>query len=238
MKKTWFFDLDNTLHNASHAIFKSMDARINHFVEGRLKIDSQLADQLRHQYWVRYGSTLQGLVKHHGVTGPEYFAGTHNFDVRPLLKFERGLSHRIWRIRGKKVLLTNAPLLYSKSVMIALDLEHRFDAHIALDHMQFYGVYAPKPSRRMLLRILARRKIRPCDAVLIEDSAINLKAAKAIGMKTVLVRGFTRYAARQTEAYVPPHSSLNFGRPAYVDCCVHSVAQLHRIHWLNHPQYG
>lgn len=229
MKKTWFFDLDNTLHNASHAVFQFMDGQINRFVEVRLKVDSHQADRLRREYWMRYGSTLQGLIKHHGITAPEYFASTHCFDVRPLLKFERGLVPRVLRIRGKKVLLTNAPHVYSKSVMLALDLEHRFDAHIALDHMQFYGVYAPKPSRRMLLRILAKRKIRPANAILVEDSPINLKAAKAIGMKTVLVRGFTRYAVRKKGSYLSPHSAPNFGRPFYVDYCVHSVGQLHRI---------
>jgi putative hydrolase of the HAD superfamily len=47
MTLTWFFDLDNTLHNASHAIFKTLDARINSFIMQRLNVSAQQADRLR-----------------------------------------------------------------------------------------------------------------------------------------------------------------------------------------------
>jgi putative hydrolase of the HAD superfamily len=235
---TWFFDLDNTLHNASHAIFKTLDERITTFIQQRLGVTQAAANALRLAHWTRYGATLLGLAKHHGISGPEYFAGTHAFDVRPLLQFERGLARRVLRVRGRKILLTNAPLMYAKPVMVELDLQRRFDAHIAIDHMRINGQYVPKPSRRMLRRVLAQRGIAPRNAILVEDSAVNLKAAKAIGMKTVLVRGYTRAAAKRGDNVVPVHASVKAGRAPYVDCCVHSVAQLHRIHWLNQTHHG
>jgi putative hydrolase of the HAD superfamily len=115
--------------------------------------------------------------------------------------------------------------------MIALDLEHRFDAHLSIDHMRVFGQYAPKPSKRMLRQVLARQRVRPRDAILVEDSALNLKAAKAIGMRTVLVRGYTRAAVG---GYLPAHVQIKSGRASYVDCLVHSIAQLQRVHWLRH----
>jgi putative hydrolase of the HAD superfamily len=232
MPKTWFFDLDNTLHDASHAIFGSLDHRINTFVMQRLQMPQEEANRVRLTYWRKYGATLLGLAKHHGVTGPEYFVGTHSFDPRPLMRFEAGLAAKLLKVRGRKVLVTNAPAIYSHQVMAHLGLARGFHAHVAVDHMTINGIYHPKPSMRMLRRLLVKHRVRAADAVLVEDSVENLKAAKRVGMKTVLVAGFTREAMRRKGAKLggnlPFGSSLQAGRPPYVDCLVHSVRALPR----------
>jgi len=40
----WFFDLDNTLHDASHAIFRAIDSRMTAYVERHLQVDPIEAD--------------------------------------------------------------------------------------------------------------------------------------------------------------------------------------------------
>jgi putative hydrolase of the HAD superfamily len=53
----------------------------------------------------------------------------------------------------------------------------------------------------MLRSMLARERIRPSSAVLIEDTAHNLKSARGLGLRTVLI---TRHGgkARRTGSYV------------------------------------
>jgi len=46
--------------------------------------------------------------------------------------------------------------------------------------MRIHGSFRPKPSRLMLRTMLARERTRGADAVLIEDSARNLKAARGL----------------------------------------------------------
>jgi putative hydrolase of the HAD superfamily len=177
---------------------------------------------------------LLGLAKHHDVKGQDYFVGTHSFDPRPLMHFEAGLAKKLLSVRGKKVLITNAPAIYSHQVIAHLKLARSFQAHIAIDHMTIHGVYHPKPSKRLLRRLLAKYRLRASHTVLVEDSAINLKAAKQVGMRTVLVNGYTRQAARQrfakVGANIPFGVRTMHGRPPYVDCLVHSVRSLSRTH--------
>ena len=63
----WFFDLDNTLHDASHAAFGATNRAMTEYIVEHLGIDFDAASALRQHYWHHYGATLLGLVRHHGV---------------------------------------------------------------------------------------------------------------------------------------------------------------------------
>jgi putative hydrolase of the HAD superfamily len=52
-KPIWLFDLDNTLHNASHAIFPAINANMNAFMarvlgDGDTPADAATVDAARH----------------------------------------------------------------------------------------------------------------------------------------------------------------------------------------------
>jgi putative hydrolase of the HAD superfamily len=116
----WFFDLDNTLHDASHAIFRAIDSRMTAYVERHLRVDRAEADRIRRHYWLRYGATMLGLVRHHDVDPHHFLRETHDFEVVELLRAERGLARLFARLPGRKVLLTNAPDRYARAVVRAL----------------------------------------------------------------------------------------------------------------------
>lgn len=65
----WLFDLDNTLHNASFAIFPEISANMNAFLSvymkknGDVRLSTEAANQLRIEYWKRFGATLLGISK-------------------------------------------------------------------------------------------------------------------------------------------------------------------------------
>lgn len=223
-RKVWLFDLDNTLHNASQAIFPAINRNMNAFIAELLGNGGEPADQatvnaLRQQYYVRYGVTMLGLVRHHGVKAEAFLQQAHRFDdLAGMIRAERGLARLLRRLPGKKILLTNAPLHYSQQVMRHLGLQRQFCQHIAVEHMKVHGHLKPKPSRSYLRRLLARQRWRARDCILVEDSLENLRAARSEGLRTVWVNAYLPPAMRNG---LPPR-----GRSGWVDLRLPSVGGL------------
>jgi putative hydrolase of the HAD superfamily len=238
---TWLFDLDNTLHNASHAIFPAINANMNAYIarilgDGGSPADPETVNAARLAYWQRYGATLLGMVKHHQVRPEDFLREAHRFDdLAAMIRAERGLGRLLKRLPGRKILLTNAPRRYSHDVMRHLGLRRHFARHIPIESMIVHRQLRPKPSRLMLRKLLAREKVAARRCILVEDTADTLKAAKSLGLRTVWV---TRYLAaspnlqHRTGTLAPAKPRLT-KRPAWVDVKVKSVRQipdhLHRL---------
>ena len=227
----WLFDLDNTLHNASHAIFPAITANMNRYIakvlgDGVTPASADVVDTLRNHYWKRYGATLTGMVRHHAVRADDFLRETHQMgDLAALIRAERGLGQLLRRLPGRKILFTNAPHVYSRDVLRHLGLQRHFSQHIAIEAMQVHRQLRPKPSALMLRRLLRRQGLAACRCILVEDTLANLKSANALGMRTVWV---TQYLASAADGLA---RALN--RPAYVDVKVKSVRHLPaRLHGL------
>jgi putative hydrolase of the HAD superfamily len=218
----WLFDLDNTLHNASHAIFPAIHDNMNAFMartlgSGGVDADAATVNAARETYWRRYGATLLGLVKHHQVRPEDFLREAHRFDdLLGMIRAERGLISLLKRLPGRKILLTNAPLRYSGDVLRHLRLQRHFGKHISIESMHVHRQLRPKPSRHLLRQLLAREKVAARRCVLVDDTVGTLKAAKWVGMRTAWV---TQYLADQSNV---------IKRPKYVDVKVKSVRQLAR----------
>jgi putative hydrolase of the HAD superfamily len=208
----WFFDLDNTLHDASHAIFGAIDARMSAYVARHLAVDAVEASRLRQAYWRRYGATLLGLVRHHAIDASDFLRETHDFDVARMVRAESNLSQLFRRLPGRKVLLTNAPQVYSARVIKALALDRHFGARYTIERMRVHGTYRPKPSRLMFRAMRARERAGRGRAVLVEDSLVNLKAARSQGFRTVLLTLHgTPFASGLGRGARPPYVGLRIG---------------------------
>jgi len=228
----WLFDLDNTLHDASHAIFPAINANMNAYMAHVLgtreaPADAAIVNAARLAYWKRYGATLLGMVRHHQVRAEDFLREAHRFDdLAAMIRAERGLGKLLRRLPGRKVLLTNAPQRYSQQVLRHLGLHRHFARHIAIESMQVHRQLRPKPSKQLLRKVVARERVPACRCILVEDTAVNLKAAKTLGMRTVWV---TRYLAASPQMRQPapgPAAPKFARRPAYVDVKVQSVRQL------------
>lgn len=231
-KPIWLFDLDNTLHNASHAIFPAINANMNAFIakvlgDGDTPADPDTVNAARLAYWKRYGATLLGMVRHHQVRMDDFLREAHRFDDLPsMIRAERGLGQLLRRLPGRKILLTNAPRRYSHDVMRHLGLHRHFAKHIAIEAMHVHRQLRPKPSRHLLRKLVAKERIAPGRCVLVEDSVDTLKAAKAIGMRTVWITQYltTSPNLRQLAGNRPLPRFTK--RPIYVDVKVQSVMEL------------
>ncbi|GAC1408582.1 MAG: pyrimidine 5'-nucleotidase [Burkholderiaceae bacterium] len=234
MRPTWFFDLDNTLHNASHQVFPAINANMNAYIAGVLgkagvAADSDTVNAVRVAYLRRYGATLLGMVRHHQVRPADFLAAAHRFDDLPgMLRRQRGLARQIARVPGRKILLTNAPQIYSTFVIRHLGIKHQFNHHVAIESMQVHRQLRPKPSKALLRKLLAEHRVAARHCILVEDTLSTLKAAKAIGLRTVWVTGYLHSVVPTDLRGKPPATDVarTRKRPAYVDVKVQSLKQL------------
>ena len=222
--RVWLFDLDNTLHNASHAAFSGINGAMTEYIARELAMTPAEADALRRGYWLRYGATLLGLVRHHGVRAAHFLHHTH---VLPGLE-DAVHSHphdvaALRALRGRKFIVTNAPRAYALRVLGALGIARAFDGVITIEDMRMFGDLRPKPDARMLRRLAARLRVPASRCVLVEDTLVHQKAARSVGMGTVWMQRWARRAARAQPA--PARHPL---RPPYVDRRVTRLRELLR----------
>lgn len=206
MNRIWLFDLDNTLHNASPHIFPHINRSMREYIERHLGLDAQAANRLRQDYWLRYGATLLGLIRHHGTDPHHFLRETHQFpDLQRMIVFEKPLLHTLRRLPGRKIIFSNAPRHYAQAVLRLTGLERHFSAVYAIENLKF----RPKPMLAGFRALLAAERLNPRQCIMVEDSLPNLVSAKKLGMRTVLVSTGSR-------------------RAPYVDVTVRSVLDLPR----------
>lgn len=191
------FDLDNTLYSPDRELFSLIDRRINRYMNEVVGIPLTDVDHLRRSYWQRYGVTMQGLMRHHGVNPEEYLNYVHDIDVSSRLHPDPELRENLAAIQMRKAVFTNSSRDHSERVLNALGLnglfEEIFDIHVAN--------YLPKPSPEPYHAVLDRIGIPASRCIMVEDSLENLRTAKELGMGTILVGDLP--ASPQVDVHIP-----------------------------------
>jgi putative hydrolase of the HAD superfamily len=202
--RVWLFDLDNTLHNATPHIFPHINRSMRQYIERHLDVDTHEASRIRQDYWMRYGATLLGLVRHHGTDPDHFLQATHQFpDLRRMVVFERPVIHALRRLPGRKIIFSNAPRHYAEAILDITGLGACFDAVYSVENLR----YQPKPMLAGFRALLGAERLDPHRCIMVEDSLANLVAAKKLGMKTVWV-------------------STSYRRSPSVDVKIRSVSEL------------
>jgi putative hydrolase of the HAD superfamily len=203
---TWIFDLDNTLHDAAPHILPHINRAMTDYVARHLAVDEARANELRTRYWHRYGATLLGLVRHHGVDPHHFLWHTHQFtELRRMVLRHPALRSMLRRLPGRKIVFSNAPEHYARAVLRILAVAQHFDGIFTIERTRF----RPKPDIGGFRRLLRAYRLHPARCIMVEDSDDNLRTAKRLGMRTVLVGPAGR-------------------RPHWVDVSVRDVAELPR----------
>jgi putative hydrolase of the HAD superfamily len=204
MTKLWLIDLDDTLHDASRHILPWVNRAMTEYVAEHVGVNVDDANGLRQTYWTHYGATLLGLIRHHQVDPAHFLKQTHpsREQLQTWVQPNQLLARRLLQLKGRRVLLTNAPIHYAKVVLKARGLTHCFERIVSIEDMSIGGALKPKPSKPMLHKIIARLGVAPSHCALIEDSAENLRAAKALRLKTYLVHGYRKPQSRKASPYI------------------------------------
>ena len=119
-RRVWIFDLDNTLHDARVHIFPSMHTQIQDYLKRQFGLDDEGAGRMRRDFWLRYGTTLAGLMRHHGTDPRHFLAETHVFpELADMVVRENALKHALARLGGTRLVFSNAPRHYVEEVLRA-----------------------------------------------------------------------------------------------------------------------
>ena len=203
----WIFDLDNTLHDARARIFPSMHEQINAYLKKYYGVDDAGADEMRRRFWLRYGTTLRGLMRHHGEDPRRFLAETHVFpELAEMVVRENALRHALLRLAGTKLVFSNAPRAYVQGVLRTLGLARFFAAVYTIEDTGYRG----KPALHGFHVLLRKHDLDPHRCVFVDDMLENLRAAHRLGMSTVWVSRARR-------------------RVSYVDLRVATITQLPRL---------
>ena len=179
---TWIFDLDNTLYSADSGIFQQVHTLMSKFVSAHLNIDIKKAKELQRKYYRQHGTTLRGLMDNHNVDPDHFLSEVHQLDysiVGPNFKLNRELK----KLKGRKIIYTNANRQHANDILIRLELTNVFDEIFDIKTAN----YIPKPEASPYEQIISDFNIDPITTIMFDDIAKNLVPAKNVGFASVWI---------------------------------------------------
>jgi putative hydrolase of the HAD superfamily len=179
---TWIFDLDNTLYSADSGIFQQVHTLMSKFVSTHLNIDIKKATELQRKYYRQHGTTLRGLMDNHNVDPDHFLSEVHQLDysiVGPNFKLNRELK----KLKGRKIIYTNANRQHANDILIRLELTNMFDEIFDIKTAN----YIPKPEASPYEQIISEFNIDPITTIMFDDIAKNLVPAKNVGFASVWI---------------------------------------------------
>jgi putative hydrolase of the HAD superfamily len=179
---TWVFDLDNTLYPHHVNLWQQVDAKIGEFVSAWLKVPAAEARKIQKDYYLRYGTTMRGMMTEHGVRADNYLAYVHKIDHSPL-EPNPAMGEAITKLTGRKLILTNGSSDHVAAVLARLGLTSHFDGVFDIITAEL----EPKPAPQTYRKFLDLHDVDPTRAAMFEDLARNLVVPHDLGMTTVLV---------------------------------------------------
>ena len=176
------FDLDNTLYRADSGVFAHIDARMTR-IRRRFSGAGATTRRARVQktLYREHGTTLNGLIKLHGIDPEPYLDFVHQIDLSDLQPDAgAGLRHR--KIAGPPLCLHQwlRPPCGAHSGAAGPDPSvPRY-----LGYPRPWAL-CPSPMPAAYRRIVAHGGFAPGTAAMFDDIARNLVEAHALGMTTV-----------------------------------------------------
>ena len=192
---TWIFDLDNTLYPASCRLFDQIDQRIGEFVSRLLSVDAAEARRIQKGYYLKYGTTLRGLMTIHDIAPADFLDYVHDIDHTPV-PCNPALDETLHALPGRKLVFTNGTVMHAEKVLARLGVTHHFGDIFDIVHSD----YIPKPEIGPYRKFVAQTGIDPKRSAMFEDIARNLEVPHQLGMTTVLVTSGDNNDAAQVNA--------------------------------------
>ena len=182
--EVWLFDLDNTLYPPETEFMGLIEQRMTEFVARETGLPRDEALALQKRYLHEHGTTLAGLMAHHGIAPEAFLDEVHDVSLDGLTPGPGPGRGVCARLPGRRLVFTNGDGRHAARVLDKLAIADRFEAvfHIAA------ADYLPKPDPGHLRAHDRRPRHRPArDAAFFEDSEKNLAPAAELGMTTILV---------------------------------------------------
>ena len=180
--KYWIFDLDNTLYSAKTKVFEQVDKKMSKYISDKLNISIDEAKKIQKNYFHKYNTTLNGMIKNHKTDPNEFLEFVHDINIDFLQK-DIELAKEMEKLEGKKIIFTNGSRKHAINVTKRIGIDQYFDDIFDIVDSNF----VPKPAIEPYKKLVEKHKIDPKLCVFVEDIARNLKPAYEMGMKTIWI---------------------------------------------------
>lgn len=181
--EVWIFDLDNTLYPAKCNLFDQVDIRMGSYISDLLSLSREEARAIQKKYFRDHGTTLRGLMLHHGVDPHHFLDYVHDIDYSRV-PADPLLDDALIRLSARKIVFTNGTRRHAERVLDRLGLGRHIEDVFDIADADF----VPKPNVEPYRMMTERHRVNPSRAVMVEDIAKNLIEPAAMGMTTVWVR--------------------------------------------------
>ena len=160
------------------------------FISEKLNINITEAKEIQKNYFYKYNTTLNGMIKNHKIDANEFLDFVHDIDI-DFLKKDLKLNEELKKLDGKKIIFTNGPKKHALNVTRKIGIDRHFNDIFDIIDSNF----VPKPEIEPYKKIVEKHKIDPNLCVFVEDIARNLKPAYEMGMKTVWIENDEPWAS-------------------------------------------
>jgi len=181
--KYLIFDLDNTLYSPDSGLLNQIDRNIELFLTQKFQLPPSEITEIRHQYWINYGTTLEGLIRHHQICPEEYFQCTYDVNVGDFLTNDFRLQQMLQEIDLPKVIFSNSPKYHVNKVLQELGIGNCFSKVYDIIFCEYQG----KPNLTSYQRVLADLNITPAECIFVDDTLSNIEGASSLGITSIWI---------------------------------------------------
>lgn len=193
MIKSVVFDLDDTLYNSTALSESARRAALKAMINEGLDIDLKKGYEDLMRIVKRYGSNYSEhfnrfLAEKLGYVNYKFLASGviayHNTKFAYIRPFDDTIPTLIELVKRKKKLgiVTNGVSVKQWEKILRLGLEHFFEFVIISSEVRY-----EKPSPKIYEIALERLDLPPEEVLMVDNKIEDLKGAKDVGMKTVLI---------------------------------------------------
>lgn len=221
------FDLDGTLYPSRPQIHDEIKRRTVSVAARLLRLEPAQARTLLRGYRVRYGSSVIGLERHHGIDGSQFleevYAALDARAVQPCADLAVEVVRLAARVRV--CVLTNSCVSYGERALRQLGLSQVV--------REVYGAqsfgYLRKPDASPFHGVAGALGMPARQLLMFDDSVSNLEQAHACGLATVLVSN----GLAQPPWFWELHRGCPVAAPSFVDGYCHDLVGFLRA--VNQP---
>jgi putative hydrolase of the HAD superfamily len=209
----WVFDLDNTLYPHHVDLFAQIDKNMTAYVSQLLGLEYDDARALQKKYYHEHGTTLAGLMHHHGVDPHNFLDAAHAIDYSPVLA-DPDLTDAIKALPGRKFIFTNGTVKHAEAAARALGILDHFEDIFDIVAADF----VPKPAGATYDKFASLHRVDTKRAAMFEDLPRNLIVPRLLGMKTILIQPLPGFKALERwEEYDGDDDNIDYATDRLAD---------------------
>ena len=180
---TIFLDLDDTLYPASSGLWPTLKARMSQYMIETMGIPAEDVPGLREKYFRQYGTTLRGLQANHKIDVQDFLAYVHDVRLADYIHPDPVQQSVLASLPTHNLIFTNSDVHHARRVLRVLQIEKYFIDIVDVNRMD---PYCKPNSEAFALAMQAAGESIPSKCIMIDDLPQTVKAAKALGLYSVL----------------------------------------------------